>query len=68
MAKLHVRIMDIKFECKNNDLCQQGFEDYVHRFLKGERSQSKHLYTRKSQCTCPIGVELDQWERLVNTR
>jgi hypothetical protein len=38
MAKLHVRIMDIKFECKNNDLCQQGFEDYVHRFLKGERS------------------------------
>jgi hypothetical protein len=65
MAKLCVQIMDKKFEYKNNDLCQQGFEDYVHCFLKGERSQLKHLYICKSQRTCPMGVELDQWDRLV---
>jgi hypothetical protein len=39
MAKLHVRIMDRKFEYKNNDLCQQGFENYVNHFLNGETSQ-----------------------------
>jgi hypothetical protein len=65
MAKLRVRIMDKFFEYKNNDLCQQGFEDYVNRFLKGERSQLKHLYICKSQHAYPMGVELDQWEKLV---
>jgi hypothetical protein len=65
MAKLRVQIMDRKFEYYNNDLCQQGFEDYVHHFSKGEKSQLKHLYICKSQCTYPMGVELDQLEKLV---
>jgi hypothetical protein len=65
MAKFRVRIMDKKFEYKNNDLCQQGFEDYVNLFLKGKRSQLKHLYICKSQHAYPMGVELDQWEKLV---
>jgi hypothetical protein len=47
MATLQTQ-MDGLFEYKHNPLCHKGFEDYVCRFLKGERSKLKHLFTHKT--------------------
>jgi hypothetical protein len=37
----------------------------VHQFLKGEKLKHKHLFTHKAQWTCPLGIDLAQWERLM---
>jgi hypothetical protein len=53
--------MDEQFEYLNNPLSIKEFEDSVRCFLKGEQSQLKHLYMKKGQRTCLMGMELDQW-------
>jgi hypothetical protein len=65
MANLRQQ-MDAQYEYVNNQLSVKGFEDNISWFLKGERSPLKHLFTnKKGKRTCPMGMELDQWERLV---
>ncbi len=49
--------MDEQFEYLNNPLSIKGFKDSVCHFLKGERSRLKHLYMKKGQRTCPMGME-----------
>ncbi len=61
MAELRAK-MDALFEYLHNPVCQKGFEDSIRQFLKGEKSQLKHLFTHKAQCTCPMGIEPDQWD------
>jgi len=61
MAELHAK-MDALFEYLHNPLCQKGFEDSIHQYLKGEKSRLKHLFTHKAQCTCQMGIEADQWD------
>jgi hypothetical protein len=56
--------MDSLFEYMHNALCQKGFEDFVHRFLQGDRC-IKHFFTNKGQRTCPLGIKLAQWECLM---
>jgi hypothetical protein len=60
MANLHQQ-MDEWFEYLNNPLSIKGLEDSVCRFFKVEQSWLKHLYMKKGQRTCPMGMELDQW-------
>jgi hypothetical protein len=55
MATLRAQ-MDTLFEYKNNPLCQKRFEDAIRRFLKGERSWLKHLFTHKAQPIFPMGI------------
>ncbi len=57
--------MDAQCEYVNKQFSIKGFEDSVSWFLKGDRSPLKHLFTKEGQRTCPMGMELDQWERLV---
>jgi hypothetical protein len=47
MATIWIR-MDGFFEYLNNPLCQKGFTNYVHRFLKGKKHWFKHSFTHKT--------------------
>jgi hypothetical protein len=49
----------------NNPLSIKGFEDNVCHFFKGEPFWLKHLYMKKGQQTCSMGMELDQWLKLM---
>lgn len=43
--------MDAQYEYVNKQLSIKGFEDSVSRFLKGEQSPLKHLFTKKKRPT-----------------
>ncbi len=64
VAKLQ-RKMDEKFEYANHELMAQGFRDYLKRFMKGECCNLKKRYVRGEQQDCPMGVEQNEWDELV---
>ncbi len=64
MAELR-RVMDTKFVYLHHELSDQGFRDYVRRFMKFERSRLKKRWIMHGHTTCPMGVETSQWDTLV---
>jgi hypothetical protein len=57
--------MDENFEYLRHELNERGFKDCVRHFMKGERSRLKKLYTKGGHQECPMGLERDEWEKLV---
>jgi len=51
------RVMDIEFEYFQHELSDQGFIDYVRRFMKSKRSRLKKRWIKHGHTTCPMGVE-----------
>jgi hypothetical protein len=64
MARLHLQ-WDGKFEYLGGELSVAGFRDCVRRFMKGERTRLKRRYTQKGGKACPLGVDREQWDKLV---
>ncbi|CAM6009941.1 unnamed protein product [Sphagnum balticum] len=64
MAELRHQ-MDENFEYLHHELNERGFKDCVRHFMKGERSHLKKLYAKGGHQECPMGVERDEWEKLV---
>jgi hypothetical protein len=64
MARLRLQL-DGKFEYVGGELSVAGFRDYVRRYMKGERARLKKRYAQKGAKACPLGVDREQWEKLV---
>ncbi len=64
MARLRLQ-WDGKFEYLGGELSVAGFRDCVRRFMKGERTHLKRRYAQKGAKTCPLGVDREQWDKLV---
>jgi hypothetical protein len=57
--------LDGKFEYLGGKLSAAGFRDFVRRFMKGERTRLKRRYAQKGAKACPLGVDREQWDKLV---
>ena len=64
MARLRLQL-DGKFEYVGGELSDAGFRDCVRRYMKGERARLKKRYAQKGAKACPLGVNREQWEKLV---
>jgi hypothetical protein len=64
MARLRLQL-DGKFEHLGGELSAAGFRDCVRRFMKGKRSRLKRRYAQKGTKACPLGVDREQWDKLV---
>ncbi len=64
MARLRLQL-DGKFEYVGGELSDAGFRDCVRRYMKGERARLKRRYAQKGAKACPLGVDREQWEKLV---
>jgi hypothetical protein len=64
MARLRLQL-DGKFEYVGGELSAAGFRDCVRRYMKGERARLKRRYAQKGAKACPLGVDREQWEKLV---
>jgi hypothetical protein len=64
MARLRLQL-DGKFEYLGGELSVVGFRDCVRRFMKGERARLKKRYAQKGAKACPLGVDREQWDKLV---
>jgi hypothetical protein len=64
MARLRLQL-DGKFEYVGGELSAAGFRDCVRRYMKGERARLKRRYAQKGAKACPLGVDQEQWEKLV---
>ncbi len=59
------KVMDIEFEYLHHELTDQGFRDYVRRFMKSKRTWLKKRWIKHGHTSCPMGVETSQWDTLV---
>jgi hypothetical protein len=57
--------LDGKFEYLGGELSAVGFRDCVRQFMKGERARLKRRYVQKGAKACPLGVDREQWDKLV---
>jgi hypothetical protein len=57
--------LDGKFEYLGGELSVVGFRDYIRRFMKGEKASLKRRYAQKGAKACPLGVDREQWDKLV---
>jgi hypothetical protein len=64
MARLRLQL-DGRFEYVGGELSAAGFRDCVRRYMKGERAHLKRRYAQKGAKACPLGVDREQWEKLV---
>ena len=64
MARLRLHL-DGKFEYVGGELSDAGFRDCVRRYMKGERARLKRRYAHIGAKACPLGVDREQWEKLV---
>jgi hypothetical protein len=64
MARLSLQL-DGKFEYLGGELSAAGFRDCVRRFMKGERAHLKKRYAHKGAKAYPLGVDREQWDKLV---
>jgi hypothetical protein len=64
MARLRLQL-DGKFEYLGGELSDVGFRDYVRQFMKGEKTCLKRRYAQKGAKACPLGVDREQWDKLV---
>jgi hypothetical protein len=64
MARLRLQL-DGKFEYLGGELNVVGFRDCARRFMKGERARLKRRYAQKGAKACPLGVDREQWDKLV---
>jgi hypothetical protein len=64
MATLRLQL-DGKFEYVGGELSATGFRDCVRRYMKRERARLKRRYAQKGAKACPLGVDREQWDKLV---
>ncbi|CAM6041988.1 unnamed protein product [Sphagnum compactum] len=64
MARLRLHL-DGKFEYVGGELSAAGFRDCVRRYMKGEKARLKRRYAQKGAKACPLGVDREQWDKLV---
>jgi hypothetical protein len=64
MVTLRAKMHSLFEYMHNPFILKKGFEDFVHRLLKGKKFHLKHLFTNKGQQTCPLGIKPTQWQCL----
>jgi hypothetical protein len=64
MAKLRLQL-DGKFEYLGGESSVVGFRDCVRQFMKEEKACLKKRYARKGAKAFPLGVDREQWDKLV---
>lgn len=57
--------MDENFEYLGHELSDTSFRDSVGCYMKEERTRLKKRYVERGNKTWPIGIDWNQWDKLV---